>query len=295
MESSLPLHKRWWIFIKERFEPVSTLTMIVLFLAAHFAATGSNDFLRGIPLLVGTTFFFFKLRLYDEIKDYETDIEINPTRPMPRGLLKHKHLYRMIGACIFFELIAFSLVGIGSLISITAAILYSLFMYKEFFIGKYIRPHLTTYAMSHTVVTVLLGTSIISGVKGVSPWELTGSDFWFVLNNWFMFNIFEFGRKTYLSSEERENVESYSKIFSRFGAVGLVLMQALLSTYCIWQMEISNFAMKTFIVVTIAIIALIGSIYALYNKGIWGKVYRAYSSGHIVVFYIGFIACALLG
>ena len=244
MACKQPLSSRWWTFIVERFEPISSLTMIILFLAAHFMASESTSFIRGIPLLVGTTLFFFKLRLYDEIKDYDTDCAINPTRPLPRGLLKHKHLYRMILACIFLEMILFSTLGIGPLLGITIAIIYSLFMYKEFFIGDLIRPHLTTYAMSHTIVTVLLGIAIMSGVRNTVPWELTGNDLWFVFNNWFMFNIFEFGRKTFLTTEERENVESYSLIFSRYGAVLLVISQALLSALCIWNMDIVNASMK---------------------------------------------------
>ncbi len=110
-----------------------------------------------------------------------------------------------------------------------------------------------------------------------------------------MFNIFEFGRKTFLASEERENVESYSNIFGRYGAVLLVLSQALLSALCIWNMDIATYTMKSFIWLTIAVILGIGVIYANYNKGNWGKIYRAYSSGHIVVFYIGFIICTLIG
>lgn len=289
--------RRWWIFTQERFEPVSSLSMILLFVAAHFVVSGNftlQSLNRAIPLFTGVTVFFFKLRLYDEIKDYETDKVINPARPLPRGLLDRGDLGIMILICIVAELLLFGLMGRGALIGISLAIFYSLLMYKEFFIRYFIRRHLTTYAVSHTVVTVLLGMAMMAAVRDCFIWELSSNDLWFVFNNWFMFNIFEFGRKTFLSGEERENVESYSRIFGRYGAVMLVLSQLILSAICIWHLDVVNLPMKIFVGVTIMVMTVIGGLYAVLDRRPWGAVYRGYSKGHIVVFFTGFIICAFL-
>lgn len=296
VDANVSLRHRWWQFIVERFEPISSLTMIAVFVIAHLVVLNFPllTILGQIPLRVlavfgGVVFFFFKLRLYDEIKDYELDVVINPTRPLPRGLLLHRHLYLMIGTMIVIELFLFGVWGKAGLFSISLAILYSLFMYKEFFIPKLIRPHLTTYAMTHTIVTVLLGVSIFSSLLGFFPWQLPIYFWWFVFNNWFMFNIFEFGRKTFAQSEEREQVESYSKVFGRFGAVGLVLLQIAASLGCLWMMgDLSTWTLFYSAVLAVVML-LVGLCYALFNRAMLAKVYRLYSSLHIVLFYLGFI------
>ena len=301
VEVSLPLLRRWWVFIQERFEPISTLAMIILFFLSHvvllhFPLWTVFHQIAGKLLMafLGTVFFFFKLRLYDEIKDYEVDLKINPTRPLPRGLLQHRHLFWMIALLIIGEAGLYYLCGIPAFVSMCFTIGYSLLMYKEFFIPKLIRPHLTTYAMSHTIVTVALGASIFSALLGLYPWQLPGFFWLFVLNNWFMFNIFEFGRKTFASSEERANVESYSSIFGRFGALCLVLLQALLSNYCLWLMGDLAPGVLLFSYSTTVILAIVGLVYVASNSSRMAKVYRIYSSLHIVLFYSGFILLHLI-
>ena len=112
----------WWQFIRERFDPVSHLLMIGLFFVAHLVLARSvylEPLNRGslFALFVGTLAFFFKLRLYDEIKDFQVDKKFNPTRPLARGLLNHRDLYWAIALCIVIELVAFGLQGMAALIS----------------------------------------------------------------------------------------------------------------------------------------------------------------------------------
>ena len=136
--------RSWIIFIKERFDPLSHLIMILLFVMVHILFT-KEIFPIYIPpiklliLLLGVILFYFKLRLYDEVKDYELDLIINPNRPLPRGLLKLNDMYWGIGICILLELICFSFQGVNAITSLIIAILYSLLMYKEFFIKEIIR------------------------------------------------------------------------------------------------------------------------------------------------------------
>ena len=46
---------------------------------------------------------------------------------------------------------------------------------------------------------------------------------------WCIFNLFEFARKTFAPSEERQGVESYSSLFGIAGAVILSISQALVA------------------------------------------------------------------
>ena len=163
----------WFIFAKERFHLSSHLTLILLFVGAH-VATAKMYKIESSPLVMGLVFlamlvFFFKMRLYDEIKDYDLDVKINPNRPLPRGLVTLAEVKKGIVVCIVLEVALYAMIGINPLLVLLFAIGYSLLMYKEFFIGKLIRPHLTTYAVMHTVVTVPMGLSMFSALSGEMP------------------------------------------------------------------------------------------------------------------------------
>lgn len=284
--------KKWLQFLKERFEPFSHLTMIALFLVGHILFARSLGIMnlniwQFIPLSFAVLFFFLKLRFYDEIKDYETDIHINPTRPLPRGLVTHHDLHIGIGVAIFVEILCFTLCSPAGLLTGLMAIAYSLLMFKEFFIGPKIRPHLTTYAMSHTIVTILLSLSIFASMSGLMMTALPLDAIWFSIVSWLLFNIFEFGRKSYLLNEEREGVPTYSNIFGRWGAFALVLSQALIATYLMLQIQVWN--TPTFRLSLVGILFLLTIFGILYgfakNESPWGKIYRAFTSVYIVLIY----------
>ncbi len=286
--------KNWCQFTKERFEPWSHLIMILVFISAHILVVNPvktifASSMNEIMLVIGVVAFYFKLRLYDEVKDYELDVVINKTRPLPRGLLTHKDMYRGMVACILIELIAFSIMGLNSLITAIIAIIYSLIMYKEFFIPEKIRPYLTTYALVHTVVTVLLSFAIFSFLTQASLFELIKepSLVSFAFSNWLLFNIFEFGRKTFASSEERPNVDTYSSLFGRVGAVMLVVSQAAVAHFLALTLKGVNqaFLLWGFGILLLTLGALSMN-YILRNTVSAAKIYRMFSSVYIIVFYL---------
>jgi len=281
----------WWQFAKERFDPPSHFVMLAMFIAAHYVvfvhvagmAAGPVPW-RMALLSVGVVAFFFKLRLYDEIKDYEVDCRINRDRPLVRGLVTHTDLYRGIALCITLELMTFGALGTAALGAMAFAVAYSLLMYKEFFIRDVIRPHLTTYAVMHTIVCSFLSVAVFTAMDGRMPWLLPRGLLYFAANCWFLFNIFEFGRKTFNSAEERENVESYSHIFGRFGAVALVLAMAAASTWLLLATPLARGAVLAPTIGAFVVILLVsGGAYALMDRPPYGKVYRAMSSVYIVL------------
>ncbi len=278
-------------FIKERFDPVSHSVMIVLFVAGHLAYLHAHALLYlEIPQVLGaivlTTLFFLKLRCYDEIKDYQTDLTFNPKRPLPRGLVTHRDLYFMIAALICGEVSLCALLSLQALPFFLMVVGYSLLMYKEFFMGKLIRPHLTTYAISHTVVTVGLSLSLLAILAGHTAF--TPNDLFFALSSWTLFNLFEFGRKTFATSEERPGVATYSNIWGRPGAVFLSLSQAILSS--LFLLLALGLTVPIFLPPLLwffpFLLLILGVLYLLKNSGKSAKVFRAMSSGYIILIYI---------
>ncbi|MBY0470706.1 UbiA family prenyltransferase [bacterium] len=293
--------QRWWTFTQERFEPISHFVMISFFFLGHWIV--ADYFMRypawsslGMPvwkillLYLGTWVFFFKLRLYDEIKDYAFDLKYNPDRPLARGLLKKSEVQTGILICIFIELLFAQWVGMPAFVGMLVAVVYSLLMYKEFFVGKILRNYLTTYALTHTIVSSLLSVALLSALTARYPWNLNYPLIFFALNSWMIFNVFEFGRKTFVSSEEKKEVETYSKLFGRSGAVILVLVMVLLSASLLSQVRFGflHHLMFTLFWLTLAV-AVSGVIYVRKNTKQSAKIYRAVVSTYLVAVYAAVI------
>ena len=228
--------KAWWVFIDERFPLGSHLPMIAAFvvgnsIVSHQVLGLDISWIRiALAFVLGLS-FFFRLRLFDEIKDFETDKVINPHRPLPRGLLSVIQLKKAIVILVAVEaLLVWTQSGHWIGLIWTIACLYSLLMYREFFIGDIIRPHLTTYAVMHTISSCFLAASLGAFAVGMTSLpDKLGSWLLVMLANWGFFNIFEFARKTFAPEHERNKVESYSKIFGLGGAIFLSISQAAFS------------------------------------------------------------------
>lgn len=297
--------KNWWIFTQERFHPVSHFTMLFVFVLFHLLMSTPSKRLDEIPLInglfiyLGVVVFYYKLRLYDEIKDYELDCVINPHRPLPRGLLFHRDLYLGIVLCLIFEQIFFSRFGQNAVFLLVIAQVYSLIMYKEFFIRDIIRPHLTTYAVLHTVVTSFLTFAILGALKDQNILEayIDRDNILMALNNWLLFNVFEFGRKTYATEEERAGVDTYSSLFTPYGAFLLQLIQTGLSSFCIFTLFYHSemtLLRKDFLIIGLLFIQiifmLISALYLSTNLVRWAKIYRSFSEIYIVLVFLFMLA-----
>ena len=291
---------KWWEFTSERFEPLSHFFMIALFFGAHYLVADASKYVILEPIhlawvTLGTAAFFMKLRFYDEIKDFETDVTFNPTRPLPRGLLKQFDMKKGIEHCIILEIIFFTSCGMPGFVAIILAIGYSLLMYKEFYIGEKIRPHLTTYATSHTVVTIFLSLAIFSALSRYYPWDHEADFYYFSIMSWLLFNIFELGRKIYQPCEEREGVATYSSIWGKFGAFVLILVHALaVAVLSLLISTIDFFFMQAYQAVAIGILLLVSTFYLIGKKPFTGLLFRKFSEVYIVIIYAGVITNYIL-
>lgn len=235
-----PLLERWTTLVRERFKPQVYLPMIFVFTATNAlfltkSEGRSWDWLRFAAVFVMLLSFFFRMRVFDEIKDYETDLAINPHRPLARGVASFRQVKRGLFVFICFELLVAWNLGFWPFMAHLIAIFYSLMMFEEFFLSDHLRPHLTTYAITHTFVSCLLGASAAVAMTGVDLRSLGPYHFYFFLTNWAFFNLFEFARKTFAPEEERDKVESYSKIFGVQLAILLSVSQGALGNWWLWK------------------------------------------------------------
>jgi 4-hydroxybenzoate polyprenyltransferase len=223
------LLSRWFTFVKERFEPVSHTVMIFAFASANaamayavspFAIKERAAYLFGGFMLVWLV--FFHMRLFDDIKDYETDSLVNKERPLPRGVLTINEFGAGILICVIAEIALSSALGFKIFSTYALVLAFTLIMRQEFFIGEWMRPKMELYAATHTFSASMLGLLIYSVLNNAFITEIPAAYLYAAFGNWFVFNVFEFGRKTFSIKEERDGVDSYSLRLSPFGAFALL-------------------------------------------------------------------------
>ena len=276
---------KWWILIKERFSPGSYIPMILLFTAANALYLSQEvqtewHWGRFAAVFILMLSFFFRMRLFDEIKDYEVDLKVNPTRPLARGVLTIPQVKVALLLLIIFELILASTFGSATFFIHAAAIGYSLMMYEEFFIGDLLRPHLTTYAVTHTFVSTLLGISGAMAMSGATWDQLNLKHLAFFLMNWAFFNLFEFARKTFAPEEERAHVPSYSNIFTCAGAWFLSISQGIIGVALLYWVTGSLLSFAP-----LAFYLLVSLYYLIQRDRRSAGIFRAVSGVYLLLHY----------
>ncbi len=285
---------KWFVLIKERFSPISYIPMILAFTWANglylTKVTDHNfEYGRFALTLILMLSFFFRMRCFDEIKDYEVDLRINPTRPLACGIISIAQVKKALFFMILFELLLSAYLGFWPWVIHTIAIFYSLMMYEEFFIGDILRPHLTTYAVSHTFVSVLLGVSAATAITNFDLQKISSTDMAFFLMNWAFFNLFEFARKTFAPNEERPNVPSYSNIFKPIGAWFLSWSQALIGIILAavaLKDNLINSAHLSWLFIAAAIYSLISLGYAFKPQEKMAKLFRQITGVYLLLHYV---------
>lgn len=277
--------KRWWTFIKERHEPFGITLMVLAFFAANsFFAYQVKVHVppcwsRLTAGFVLVWLIFLHMRLFDEVKDYDFDKKHNPERPLARGLISVEEFSAMTLVCILAECAIAASMKWPVFPAYVMVLCFTLMMRMEFFIGSWMGPKLELYAITHTFSATMIGM-LIHTIICFSDFAGADKPFLvFALGNWFVFNVFEFGRKTFGKEEEREGVESYSDRLTPLGAVGLLMVNIIAAFACLYYSVAARFAPSMYnILIPAGVVSLIvavpGLIYASNPGKKMAKVYR---------------------
>jgi hypothetical protein len=249
-------------WMNERFPSANALLFFTLYLTSAAVARAALDQEIKISLLdvfncLITWGLFLVIRIFDEHKDYDLDVLNHPQRVLQSGLITLKHLKILATVSITAQLIfSFYLDGfiLGSA-TISWLILfgYLCLMGVEFFCGEWLEKRLTLYAFTHMMImplTVFWLANIATPSADITD-VLTPSLYIMMLLAFVSGFCFEIARKTRGPEEERETVDSYSKIFGTKGSAyvvmglitGMLISQALLlfflSVEYIWAYSIA--------------------------------------------------------
>lgn len=143
--------------------------------------------------------------------------------------------------CLALEIILAAVMKWPLLPAYMMVLCFTLLMRMEFFIGTWLGPKLELYAITHTFSAAMI-SMLIHSIVCFS--DFAGADramLAYALGNWFVFNVFEFGRKTFAVEEEREGVESYSNRLKPIGAVILLLVNVALAYAAFYYVATTKF------------------------------------------------------
>jgi 4-hydroxybenzoate polyprenyltransferase len=239
--------KRIVAWMNERFPFANALLFFILYLTSAAVARSVLDqevkvsFLDVFNCLI-TWGLFLVIRIFDEHKDYELDVLNHPQRVLQSGLITLKHLKVLAAISIAAQfLFSFYLDGFsfgGATLSWIIMFGYLCLMGVEFFCGEWLEKRLTLYAFSHMLIMPLIVfwlANIATPGSDITQ-VLTPSLYVMMLLAFVSGFCFEIARKTRGPEEERETVDSYSKIFGTQGSAyvvmglisGMLLSQVLL-------------------------------------------------------------------
>lgn len=225
--------RRWRIYFKEMYPILPRLLLGgIVFLEIYFIVllnSGITTFDIGIQEIVGgfTVFaFLLWLRVADDLKDYETDKRLFPTRPLPSGRVTKKDI---IVICVIVEVIAIvlNLIFMNNLPFLVVLYVYGFLMSKWFFRKKKIQPSLILAVITHNPVQMFINLYIISFTcikYSLEAFTLTTVMTLFTL--YFPALIWEVARKIKAPKDENDYT-TYSKIFGYRKATVFVLVLTL--------------------------------------------------------------------
>ncbi|MFD2784510.1 UbiA prenyltransferase family protein [Hymenobacter rubripertinctus] len=214
-------------YLHERFPVVNMALFAILFLTVYAVARATQP---AAALAVGwrealgmgaTISFFFRLRVFDEIKDYAADTEHFPQRVLQTGRVTLGQLRVLAGAGLGLEALWSGLMGGTVLLAWGLAVGYSLLMRYEFFRPAWLRPRLVLYAGLHLLIMPLIIGWLWSAYA--APPLLTRPLVLLALLALLGGLAFEIARKIKLPAAERPGVDSYSRTLGYGGAVAAVL------------------------------------------------------------------------
>jgi 4-hydroxybenzoate polyprenyltransferase len=238
-------------YLKERFPVLAYGLLIFCFYSSNqflaHALTAPGESMRyswsSLQGAVTLACFFLHLRIFDDHKDYAADCRFFPNRVLQRGVVKLGELKLVAAAAIVAELTLAAANGLAAFVAVLAAVAFSALMIKEFFAAEFLKRHFLLYASVHMLVTPLLALVVFSFATGQFFWQAPPWYWLYSLVGFFVAFNWEISRKIRAPSDERDGVDSYTKLFGVFGAAYMVLLVRSIDTALVyliaWRLDLS--------------------------------------------------------
>jgi 4-hydroxybenzoate polyprenyltransferase len=227
--ASLP--SRLWTYQAERFPLLKHGVLILVFSGgeAAFGALARGAPMDGRAIAVAALvclLLFLQLRIADEHKDHEDDSRWRPERPVPRGLVTLAEL-RLVGlAAAAVQLVATAWLDLRLAPLLLLVWAWMALMSVEFFAPRQLKARPVLYLVSHMAVMPLIALyAVACGARAsvaASPAVAA-----FLALAFLNGVVLEIARKSWAPGDEREGVETYSRLWGPRVAAAVVLLAGL--------------------------------------------------------------------
>ncbi|HOZ27486.1 MAG TPA: UbiA family prenyltransferase [Hyphomonadaceae bacterium] len=231
------LAARLWEYQAERFPVFKHGVLIAAFGASAVCLSallrGATPSWLAVGVAVAVLFgFFFQLRVADEHKDNEDDTKYRPERPVPRGLVTLGEL-RVVAIVVGGAQVGLTAWLDARLIVLLLAVWgWLAIMTKEFFFPQWLKKRPLIYMVSHMAIMPLI--DLYATACDWLPNDFAMHEgFGLTLGAFLLLSLvngsaIEIARKSWAPEQEREGVETYSKLWKP-GPAGVAVMAIVLS------------------------------------------------------------------
>jgi 4-hydroxybenzoate polyprenyltransferase len=210
---------RIWVYLRQMYPVGPRLALgYLVFFEMYFLVLltdGHSGFEVGIgELTAGYTIFAFllSLRVADDFKDYQTDLKLFPTRPLPAGQVNKRDLLVLL-AVVDGVGIAANVLFVGNHIFFAILVAYGLLMSFWFFQKYRIQRSLPLALITHNPVQLVMNLYVISfACRRYGIELLSWNNALILCTLYFPGLIWEIARKVRAPEDETEYT-TYSKLF----------------------------------------------------------------------------------
>lgn len=201
-------------YLNERFPFINMMLFVILyamvFIVSEMVLVGNpHSYSFHAIGIVSVISFFFRLRVFDELKDFKIDAINHPHRVLQSGIINLSTLKFLAFLGFLLELFWVFKAGTPAIFTWLFALIYSLLMRVEFFIPKLLQKNLLVYAITHMLIMPLIIVWIWASRYNVFQINLVL--IYLLLLGLLSGFAFEIARKTHAPDAERDTVDSYSK------------------------------------------------------------------------------------
>lgn len=230
--------RRLAAYTAERFSPLEYVpASTVFFLAAYFAATALVRRPPDAPAVgvgsITVLLVFLHLRLMDEVKDADHDALHYPERPVPRGLITLREVRLLIAVLVAIEAALNAALALSALAAYLVVLAFTLLMYREFFVGAWLRANFLVYTLVHmpslpllAIYAYVLAAGPRAGIRPDPAFAL------FLVATYAIGLALEVARKVHASDDEPVGVYTYTKHLGIVGASVLLIGLVAIVTAC---------------------------------------------------------------
>ena len=272
----MSLLKKYFLYTKERFPIPATFSYAAaLYYMSYFFANIIQN--RGpfnlAESIMGCLVFFmalFEIRLLDEHKDYKKDVIAHPERMLSRGEITLADLRKLLYVMVALQTAMAIYLGPAPFMVWLAMQVFSLLMFREFFVPEFLNRHMGLYLLSHQISVPL---ALLFGVSQRVDLCYLGSEqplllALFLFGSMMATINFEIARKTWSPDREHEHADSYTKVWGIGGAVMVNQVVAILAgaSFLYFYITISRSIVYSLVVAAAYLLFLVSEIAFIVKK-----------------------------